>query len=47
MARKPNYSLEKLQREKRKAEKQAEKTKRRRLGVGSSDERYKSRFENP
>ena len=46
MARKTNYSFEKLQREKRKAEKKAEKAKRRKPGEGSSDDRLKSGFEN-
>tara|TARA_B100001093_G_scaffold438307_1_gene437613 strand:- start:23 stop:196 length:174 start_codon:yes stop_codon:yes gene_type:complete len=38
MARKTNYRFEKLQREKRKAEKKAEKAKRKELGEGSSDD---------
>ena len=38
MARKTNYRFEKLQREKRKAEKKAEKARRREPGEGSSDD---------
>ena len=38
MPRQTNYRFEKLKREKRKAEKKAEKAKRRELGEGSSDD---------